>query len=272
MLQQRIITGVILALVFVGSILYGNTLWVGILFAGVLFAATRELFALTLKTDGFAGTLVAGGFALLFWWSLPVISLPVHQWQAMAGFGIWCLIACSLPFYRQHGHWPTLIRLLSFALGLDLLWICVHALIYLHAIEQSGWLLLYMMSLVWIADIGAYFSGRRFGRHKLAPRISPGKTWEGLIGGFVLNLVWTIVVYRISAGWGLTLAPFIAISLCSALLSIAGDLSVSVLKREAGVKDSGKLLPGHGGALDRIDSVIAAAPVFVAGIFFAGLS
>ena len=156
------------------------------------------------------------------------------------------------------------------AFGLDLLWICLHGLVYLHAIEQGGWILLYMLTLVWVADIGAYFCGKRLGKRKLAPTISPGKTWEGVLGGLVSNLLWILIVYQISGGWGIGLVPFIVVGLATSLISVVGDLFESILKREAGVKDSGKLLPGHGGMLDRIDSVIAASPVFVAGLFLAG--
>jgi phosphatidate cytidylyltransferase len=122
---------------------------------------------------------------------------------------------------------------------------------------------------VWVADIGAYFSGRRFGRHKLAPAISPGKTREGVIGGLMANLLWMLLVYQFSLGWGLALLPFLIIGLATSLISVVGDLFESVLKREAGVKDSGKLLPGHGGVLDRVDSVIAAAPIFISGFIIA---
>jgi len=130
--------------------------------------------------------------------------------------------------------------------------------------------LLYLLSLVWVADIGAYFIGKRFGRHKLAPSISPGKTREGLLGGLVSSLLWMIVVYQASAGWGIALLPFLLIGVLTALASVFGDLFESVLKREAGVKDSSKLLPGHGGVLDRIDGVLAATPVFLSGILIAG--
>ena len=157
------------------------------------------------------------------------------------------------------------------AIGLDLLWICVHGLVYLHEV-YGGEMLLYLFSLVWIADIGAYFSGRKFGKHKLAPAISPSKTWEGLVGGLLANLFWIIGVYQFASGWGLGLPQFLLIGLATSLISVVGDLFESILNREAGVKDSGKLLPGHGGVLDRVDSVIAAAPVFVVGIFILGPS
>ena len=119
--------------------------------------------------------------------------------------------------------------------------------------------------LVWVADTGAYFSGRRFGRNKLAPAISPGKTREGVLGAMVLVTVYSIIA---AYYFGLDFSGTVYLLLLAVILtlvSVAGDLYESVLKREHGVKDSGRILPGHGGALDRIDSVLAAMPVFVAG-------
>lgn len=121
--------------------------------------------------------------------------------------------------------------------------------------------LLYVMILVWGADSGAYMFGKLFGKHKLAPKVSPGKTWQGFIGGLVTAAV-------ISWGYGmwanLNVAPVILLicSVVAALASVLGDLTESMFKREAGIKDSGHLIPGHGGILDRIDSLTAAVPVF----------
>jgi len=269
MLKQRIITAVILAIVVLGCILQEDTQWTRILFAVGLFAATRELILLTLKPTPLVSSVAAMAFVLLYWWSLPLISPPLVYLQSLAGVAMWVLITIGLFFYRHSGNWPLLARVLLLGIGLDLLWICVHALIYLHA-QYGGEMLLFLLTLVWVADIGAYFSGRKFGRRKLAPAISPGKTIEGVIGGLCANLVWIVVVYQFDMGWGLTLVQFLVIGILTSLVSVAGDLFESVLKREAGVKDSGKSLPGHGGVLDRIDSVIAAAPVFVCGIFLAG--
>ena len=266
MLAQRIITGVILGVVVIGTILFADTLWSRILFAVVLFTASRELLVLTIKVTDIPAALVAALFVILFWGSLSVVNPLLIYWQSLAGLALWILISFGLLAYRYNGNWPLLPRVLMLGIGLDLLWICVHDLIYLHEVYGGG-MLLYLFSLVWIADIGAYFSGRKFGKHKLAPTISPGKTWEGLVGGLLANLVWIISVYQLSSGWGLGLPQFLLISLATSLISVVGDLFESILKREAGVKDSGKLLPGHVGVLDRVDSVIAAAPIFVAGIF-----
>ena len=266
MLVQRIITGVILGVVVIGTILFADTLWIKILFAVVLFAASRELLVLTIKVADIPAALVAALFVMLFWGSLTVVNPLLIYWQSLAGLALWILIAFGLLAYRYNGNWPLLPRVLMLGIGLDLLWICVHDLIYLREVYGGG-MLLYLFSLVWIADIGAYFSGRKFGKHKLAPTISPGKTWEGLVGGLLANLVWIVSIYQLSSGWGLGLLQFLLISLAASLISVVGDLFESILKREAGVKDSGKLLPGHGGVLDRVDSVIAAAPIFVAGMF-----
>lgn len=126
---------------------------------------------------------------------------------------------------------------------------------------QGAWWLLYVMFLVWGADSGAYMFGKLFGKNKLAPKVSPGKTWEGFIGGLITSAL-------ISWGFGLY-APLAVVpttllvcSIVAALVSVLGDLTESMFKREAGIKDSGHLIPGHGGILDRIDSLTAAVPVF----------
>ncbi len=269
MLKQRILTGIILAVVVIGTILFTDTFWISLLFAAVLFAATRELLALTIKVAHLPAALISALFVMLFWWSLALANPLLIFWQSLAGLTLWVLISFALPAYRHDGNWSLLSRVLVLGIGLDLLWICTHDLVYLHR-EYGGEMLLYLFSLVWMADIGAYFSGRKFGKHKLAPSISPGKTWEGVAGGLIVNLIWIITVYQFGSAWGFGLATFLVISLAASLVSVVGDLFESILKREAGVKDSGKLLPGHGGVMDRIDSLIAAAPVFVAGIFIAG--
>ncbi len=272
MLRQRILTAVVLGVVFIGSILYDHPGWLGVLFALVLLLATRELVALTIPAMPVLAAAIAVLFALLFWYSVDLITQPLVYWQALIGLAAWLLVLLLLPLYRQRGDWPLLWRVIVLGIGLDLLWICVHGLLYLpRQFEDGEWILLYLLTLIWVADIGAYFSGRRFGRRKLAPTISPGKTWEGVFGGIIANLVWMLLVHRITGGWGIELPLFVAIGLATVLLSIVGDLSISILKREAGVKDSSKLLPGHGGVLDRIDSVIAGSPVFVSGLFAAGL-
>lgn len=140
------------------------------------------------------------------------------------------------------------------------------ALIRLHALQPQ--LMLFLLLLVVAADVGAYFVGRRYGRHKLAPRVSPGKTWEGVLGG----LASAGVLAALGVWWfGMKPAAFLGLCLIVVLASILGDLTESLFKRHAGLKDSGNLLPGHGGLLDRVDSITAAAPVFLLGLEGLGL-
>jgi len=133
---------------------------------------------------------------------------------------------------------------------------------------QAPRILLFTLLIVWAADIGAYFAGKRFGRVKLAPKISPGKSWEGVLGGLAAVMLLSVAGSQILDVEMAVLIPF---CLAVTLLSVVGDLTVSMFKRSAGVKDSGSLFPGHGGVLDRIDSVTAAAPLFALALGWIGL-
>ncbi|KGQ26038.1 CDP-archaeol synthase [Gallibacterium anatis] len=131
-------------------------------------------------------------------------------------------------------------------------------------------LLLYVFLLVWAADTGAYFAGRKFGKHKLAPKVSPGKTWQGAIGGVLLSAVVACIFLSIAPFYqqsNLSFFQLIALSVLTVFVSILGDLSESMFKRHCGIKDSSQLIPGHGGIMDRIDSLTAALPVFSAFFF-----
>jgi phosphatidate cytidylyltransferase len=170
---------------------------------------------------------------------------------------LWWLIAFVWTLFYPTGI-PLLVRWVSGALVLVPLFI---ALIVLFRIGPEK--LLFSLLIVWAADAGAYFAGKSFGRVKLAPSISPGKTWEGVIGGFLVVALLAVVGVRWTDASLAVLLPFF---LAVAALSIVGDLTVSMFKRTAGVKDSGTIFPGHGGVLDRIDSVAAAAPLFALGL------
>ncbi len=142
------------------------------------------------------------------------------------------------------------------------------AMISIHQLNPE--LLLFLFVLVWVADSAAYFAGKKFGRTKLAEQLSPGKTREGLFGAIIGTLILSFVglwIWRSELQLGLSVY-FVFLCVLSALISVVGDLFESLLKRNAGKKDSGKLLPGHGGVLDRIDSLLAAAPGFMLGLYW----
>jgi len=178
------------------------------------------------------------------------------RWFYVPAAAFWLLV---VPVWLRR-RWPLSNRALGLATGVLLI---LPAWLALAQIRQAGpFFLLGVMLVVWLADIGAYFAGRRFGRHKLAPGISPGKTWEGAIGGAL-----GVVVYGFLARSKLpeiladNLPLLLAVLLALTAMSILGDLFESLLKRQAGLKDSSQILPGHGGMLDRIDSLTSTLPL-----------
>ncbi|SEP98984.1 phosphatidate cytidylyltransferase [Ectothiorhodospira magna] len=269
MLRQRVITGLVLAVVVFSAVLLLPSFWFGLAVFAVCLGGAWEWGRLCgLHALGRRGLYVAGiavltalgiwlafGAGLLWpvvigvlWWGLVLVVLAGYDPQARTG---------NQAHWRRYG--------LVGAGVLTLVPACI-ALIWLHQMQPA--LVLYLIMLTATADSAAYFAGRRFGRHKLAPRISPGKTREGLLGAMVAIVPFALL------GAGYFQIPlalwffFICLCLITALVSVAGDLFESVLKREAGAKDSGTLLPGHGGILDRIDSLTAAAPVFLMGLLW----
>ncbi len=210
---------------------------------GILLISAGLLFA---PASGFergwpAAIVLAGcGTGALFWLVVAPLWIrlrwPTTGQLAMAGSG-WIVLI---------GAWMSLVELQS----------------------RSPWLVLAAMAIVWIADTAAYFSGRAFGRRKLAPQISPGKTWEGVHGGLAAVAVYALCLlpFAREAGFApalgvVAVAAWLAFVLLMAATSVIGDLFESLMKRHAGVKDSGKLLPGHGGVLDRTDALLAAMPL-----------
>ncbi|MCC7120069.1 MAG: phosphatidate cytidylyltransferase [Gammaproteobacteria bacterium] len=200
--------------------------------------------------------------AALAWGALPpgparagVLLVSVVGWGAAA--------AVVVAAERGRSLLPERAAALA-ALGVWVLLPLWLSLLWLKA--ASPLLLLALFALIWLADSAAYFVGRRYGRRRLAPRVSPGKTWAGVAGALAAAPI-IALVFGLSAGFrGAALAGFGMLCLVTVVASIVGDLFESLLKRRAGVKDSGALLPGHGGVLDRIDSLTAAAPIFCWGL------
>lgn len=183
---------------------------------------------------------------------------------------VWWLLAIFLvkDYPRTGIYWKN--PRVALLLGVPLLLPAWQGLQVLKSLPQGNALILMVMVLIWAADIGAYFSGRRFGKHKLAPEVSPGKTWEGVAGGFLASFLITLGIGFFNT-WGLVewlwAIPGVVLVVG---FSILGDLTESMFKRSIGIKDSSQLLPGHGGVLDRIDSLTAAIPVFTLLLCLAG--
>jgi phosphatidate cytidylyltransferase len=188
--------------------------------------------------------------------------------MVMIGVIWWCLAALWLRHYdfaSDHDTHARVFKLAAATLSVIPAW-CALALIHASQPHGNRWLLVALM-IVWAADSGAYFAGRRFGKTKLSPRISPNKTVEGMIGGVVAGMLVALVAAPlVDPGIHPKELVYVAIvAIWTILFSVVGDLFESLLKRHVGAKDSGTLIPGHGGVLDRIDSVLAALPVFAIG-------
>lgn len=273
MLWQRVLTASVLMPLVVAGILLLDTAALAVVLAVAFLVGAHEMSALAnvrqpLGRLGFV-LVVAVSFWLCWQFLLPTHVPPV-QWVMGAW---WVLITLALitrrsPLSRIDSLRPVV--LLLGGLVLVTAWLSIVAL---HGAGDRGpRLVLVLFGLIWLADSGAYFAGRAFGTHKLSPYVSPGKTWAGVGGALVATVlgVWLLIALRWIDGAGLL--PWVLLGVAVTLVSIGGDLWESRLKREAGLKDSGRLLPGHGGMLDRIDSLLAAAPTFGLGLGLIGVT
>ncbi len=272
MLKRRILTALILVPLLVAALFYLPPGWIIVLFGFFIATAAWEWTALVGLRRPFTRMVylvcllafgAAGIYSVLQQPSLivPMLSAAVLWW-------LWALIELISRRNLKKGMFTTpTSRIVGGFLVLIPPWV---ASAYLLAADfDRPRALLFLFVLVWAADTVAYFAGSVFGRTKLAPQISPGKTVEGVVGGVVgvVLLAWLCgtMIWKFDTG---LLIPWIGLAAVTSLFSVVGDLTESKLKRIAGVKDSGGLLPGHGGVLDRIDALTAAAPVFVLGGIF----
>lgn len=277
MLRQRVITAIVLAPLILALIfLAGNPLFAALL--GLIFLLGMWEWTRMAGVRGYPLRLAALlGYAILFavfwevcrspWWWAPVLAglvwwLLALVWLSRAGFG-----AAATP-----GH--AILKLVAGALVVVPAWCAVVVMHGDMAEPYTGrghWWVVFFASIVVAADIGAFTAGRRWGRTKLAPTISPGKTREGVYGALVCSGVVGLVGGALLQVPAIRLPAIVALALVTVLFSIVGDLFESLVKRHAGVKDSGALFPGHGGVFDRMDSIVAALPVFVLGKYLLGL-
>ena len=263
MLKSRVLTILVIAPLAIAVVLLFPTMYFAFVMLCCVTAGAYEWGRLLKFSGGRIATIVLA-LALCLWYFESL--LRVHQWiYALAV--LWWLLAVPLVVYYQH-HQKSFLKnaYLQVVIGSIVLVSAWFALIRLHDIYGHGpALTLYVLMIFWAADIGAYVVGKWIGRTKLVSNVSPGKTVEGVFGGLV-----AVILLGIGGTYYFSIKPeltfvFIMLTVVTALLSIVGDLYESIMKREAGVKDSGKLLPGHGGMLDRIDSVLAGSPVFTLG-------
>jgi len=263
MLKQRIITAII-ALAILAVVLFVVPSWVARTFIAAVVVAGAWEWGGFLFGDARAGRIAylafTGALMTFVWFNLHDPNWLENLLRIALAW--WLLALVWMLFF------PTPIpAALSWICGCLVLVPAWAALDHLYT--QSPELLVFALLIVWFADIGAYFVGKGFGRVKLAPAISPGKTWEGVLGGLAAV---TVLAAAGSAVFDTALAVLVPFCLAVTMLSIVGDLTVSMFKRAAGVKDSGSLFPGHGGVLDRIDSVSAAAPLFALALTWIGLT
>ena len=263
-------------------------------------ALANSLNNMLLKRIFTAGLLIVSLFACLFWlsdtlWALVMLlplAIGAQEWGKLAGIPLWArigyamlmVILAGIMYFLDQAAWLYVVALifwliivpmwlatgwqlksawLRVPLGVLVLLPVWMALVELR--EQGPWWVLLLMGVVWIADTAAYFTGRQFGKHKMAPVISPGKTWEGVVGAVIAVIIYGFIVLMALRGprfdpheWAM---PALMLGMLMLYLSILGDLFESWVKRVANVKDSGDILPGHGGVLDRIDALTSTLPI-----------
>ena len=275
-MKQRIITALILAPLAIAGIFLLPLKFFMLFTAAIFLLASKEWGAFVNPQATSSPVLYIFGFVL----AITLLLLPVEQLWSATGIHPWVeiglivaaawwafalVLVCGYPKTAQPWAGNKVVKGIFGLLTLiPFFWsmIVLRSVDIHHDFYFGGALLLYVFLLVWAADSGAYFCGRRFGKHKLAPKVSPGKTIEGFVGGAVSAM---LVAFVGSIAFDITadkMVLFFVASLITTLVSALGDLTESIFKREAGLKDSGTLLPGHGGILDRIDSLTAAVPVF----------
>jgi len=260
-LQQRIIVGVLGAALFIGGIVLSEwTYFILFLLLGLLgiLEFYKQIKTQGINANKFIGLLI-GGTLFISVFLIERDMMPLELLYLMLPLS-W--LTFLLELYRKKAQ-PftniafTLLGVIYVAVPFSLL----HQLAYLN--EAYSWQpILGLLLLIWSADTGAYIVGKNFGKHKLLERVSPGKTWEGWVGGTVLAVVVAYVLGTFLQD--LAMYQWVGIAVLVAVFGVLGDLVESLLKRSLGVKDSGTLLPGHGGILDRFDSLLMAIPFIVA--------
>ena len=279
MLKQRIITALILAPAAISAIFYLPLEYFSALLMAVIAIGAWEwgpLMGFESKTKRSLFVLVTSALVTLVWLGLSPTSLWLSPEELQNNASnllwvsvVWWLFAVLLIFSypNQSGFWSKhrSIRAVFGWLILVPTWLAfvvIRSHDYANDPYHGAQLLMFLFLMVWSADVGAYFVGKAFGKHKLLPNVSPGKTVEGFLGGIACACL-LIGIAAFQMGWNSQqVTTILLVTVLITTVSVLGDLTESMFKRQAGVKDSGSILPGHGGILDRIDSLTATAPIF----------
>lgn len=272
MLKQRVITAIILFAILMAALFWLPPFaWAALVVLMVVQGATEwsRLSGLKGRAASAYWLMLLASMAGLVWLDGHAdvqTRLYVHLGVYIVSAILWLLV---VPTWLMVG-WKVRQPLLMALVGWAVLVPTGLAMIDLRAADPGPWMLLFVMGLVWVADSSAYFAGRRFGKHKLAPSISPGKTWEGVAGALFGVSLYVILVWSVSPDFETKqiLPPLLLTAWWWVVLAVVGDLFESAVKRQAGVKDSGALLPGHGGLLDRIDALTSTLPLAAMAMLF----
>jgi len=273
--RTRVIAALVMAPFAIGAILLLPTAWLAMLAALVFLVGLWEWFKLAEIDDTLQRTVLLTAnlllMVLLVWASRGSTDLVPLRLMALVGAVWWLLALLWLRFFgfaSDHETWARVFKLAAGTLAVVPAW-CALGLIHYSQPNGHVWLFT-ALAIVWAADSGAYFAGRHFGGRwfggrKLAPRISPNKTLEGLLGGLAAGVLVAAAGALVAGADASQLPGVLLVAVFTVLFSVVGDLFESLLKRHVGAKDSGDVIPGHGGVLDRIDGVLAALPIFVLG-------
>lgn len=272
MLKQRVLTALLLLPLVLAAIFALPAQWFMLLLAVIMLGGSREYARLA----GLSGSTAANTLVVLQTVIFIVLIRFHDQWSHQTATilatscVLWLLMFVRLPLFRPDTPVDGAYRAVSSMTAIVSLTTGWLALGWIRNQPEGSWLILLLLLIVWSADTGAYFAGKTFGKRKLAPHISPGKTTAGLFGGLIAAPLVALLAAHSMPIAGYDAGVLIPLVLVTVLVSVGGDLLISLHKRTSGYKDSGKLLPGHGGILDRVDSLLAAAPFFALGLLIAG--
>ncbi len=267
MLKTRILTAAVLACILLAGLFLLSPSSAVLAIGAVFTVAAWEWGGFGALRGRAARAAYAAGVALMLFLAWRWTAEPRHLLLLLGAACAWWAIALVWLSWVPSRHHPTLVLVCGLPVLVPAFIAVARLQVTTQGFAHGPQIVLWLVLLVIAADVGAYFAGRSLGRRKLAPRVSPGKTLEGAVGG--LSMV-ALVAWGGAAHFGLPPPAVVAFGCAVGLYSIVGDLTESMFKRAAGLKDSGVMLPGHGGLLDRIDSVTAAAPLYALGLFGSG--